>query len=128
MFGHPVVKAVYVGIGGEHKKPVSTICPTHMDICYEPGYCSTSSYLAFLGGALFSPWHMQPKYERLILFHFIFPMKICPNCPSRIFFFLHKLANITIECSHHPCCNLQQAKISFGLPMKHGNPGKDHYK
>lgn len=131
MFGHPVVMAVYVGTEGEDKEPASTICPMHMDICYEPGYSVHTWH--FWVRALFTPWHMQPKYESFFFISFHFPNEILPQLPFQIFFFfLHKLAlifNATITC----VVNYNKAKISFGLPMKHGSPGtsylcQDHQK
>lgn len=123
--GHPVVKAVYVGTEGECKKPASTICPMHMDICCGTGYCSTSSYLAFLGGSpLYSLAYATQVWE-IYLISFHFPNEIFPQLSFQNIFF-HKLALIlNAAIPHVVTCN--KAKISFGLPMKHGNPGKDHY-
>lgn len=80
----------------------------------------------FLGGALFTPWHMQPKYGRFFFISFHLPNEILPQCPSRFFFFfLCKLALILNATITH-VVTYKKVKISFDLPMKHGSPGKDH--
>lgn len=59
------------------------------------------------------------------LFHFICPMKFCPNVLPDFFFFLCKLALILNATITH-VVTYKKVKISFDLPMKHGSPGKDH--
>lgn len=116
-----MVKAVCAGTEGEWKKPASTICPLH-----EPGYCSTSSYPAFSGGSpLYSLAYATQVWEIFFLFHFICPMKFCPNVLPDFFFFLCKLALILNATITH-VVTYKKVKISFDLPMKHGSPGKDH--
>lgn len=98
----PWLKAVFIGSEGEDKEPASTICPMDMDICYQPGYCSTRSYPAFLGGSpLYSLLYLHNPYLgyatqvwqifsfNLISFLFIsfhFPNEIFPQLSFQIFF------------------------------------------